>query len=81
MGSTESQKNGAPSMYHRAMTWRTRRMMRRSKPRVSESASLRSVINVLWTAVGAVLVILLAVGLVLYLPGTNAIDAPVVTVP
>lgn len=55
--------------------------MRRSKPRVSESASLRSVINVLWTAVGAVLVILLAVGLVLYLPGTNAIDAPVVTVP
>ena len=64
-----------------AMTWRTKRMMRRSKPRVSESRILGGTISILWSAVGLAVLIMLAIGLFLYLPGTNAIDSPVVTVP
>jgi len=63
------------------MTWRTKRMMRRSKPRVSESRILGGTISILWSAVGLAVLIMLAIGLFLYLPGTNAIDSPVVTVP
>lgn len=67
--------------YYRPMTWRTKRMMRRSKPRVSESRLLGSGVSILWSAVGIAVVILLAIGLFLYLPGTNGIEAPAVTVP
>ena len=63
------------------MTWRTRRMMRRSTPRVSESRILGGTVSVLWSAVGLAAIILLAIGLFLYFPGTNGIEAPVVTVP
>lgn len=67
--------------YHRPMTWRTRRMMRRSKPRVAESEILGTAVSILWSAVGLVAIILVAIGLFLYLPGTNGIENPVVTVP
>lgn len=63
------------------MTWRTRRMMRRSRPRVEESRVLAGSVSILWSAVAIAAVVLLAVGLFLYLPGTNAIDNPVVVVP
>lgn len=64
-----------------AMTWRTRRMMRRSRPRVSESRILGGTISILWSAVALAAFVMLAIALFLYLPGTNAIDAPVVTIP
>jgi len=63
------------------MTSRTRRMMRRSKPRVSDSQILGGTISILWSAVGLAALVLLAIGLFLYLPGTNAIEAPLVTIP
>jgi len=69
------------SVYHRTMTWRTRRMMRRSRPRVVESHLLASSISILWTAVAVGTVLILAVGLFLHFPGTNAIDNPVVVLP
>lgn len=56
-------------------------MMRRSKPRVSESRLLGGVVSILWSAVAIAAVILLAIGLFLYLPGTNGIDNAVVQVP
>ena len=72
---------GRAVRYHRAMTWRTRRMMRRSRPRVNESRVLAGSVSILWTAVAIAAVIMLAVGLFYDLPGTNAIDNPVVVVP
>jgi hypothetical protein len=60
------------------MTWRTRRMMRRSRPRVSESRILGGTISVLWSAVALAALVTVAIALFLYLPGTNAIDNPVV---
>jgi len=56
-------------------------MMRRSKPRVSDSQILGGTISILWSAVGLAALVLLAIGLFLYLPGTNAIEAPLVTIP
>lgn len=56
-------------------------MMRRSNPRVSESRLLKNGVSILWSAVGIIALITLAIGLFLYLPGTNGIDAPAVTVP
>ncbi|NND03131.1 MAG: hypothetical protein HKN91_10115 [Acidimicrobiia bacterium] len=63
------------------MTWRTKRMMRRSTPRVTESRLLGSAVSILWSAVGIIAILLLAVALFLYFPGTNGIDNPVVQVP
>lgn len=63
------------------MTSRTRRMMRRSRPQVNESRFLAGSVSILWTTVAIAAVIMLAVGLFLYLPGTNAVDNPVVVVP
>ena len=56
-------------------------MMRRSKPRVTESRLLRGTVSILWSAIAIATVIMLAIGLFLYLPGTNAIDNPVVVIP
>jgi len=56
-------------------------MMRRSRPRVEESRALAGSVSILWSAIAVAAVVLLAVGLFLYLPGTNAIDNPVVVVP
>lgn len=64
-----------------SMTWRTRRMMRRSKPRVAESRFLTSTVSILWSAVAIAAVVALVIGLYLYLPGTNAIDSPVGSLP
>lgn len=71
---------GAPG-YDHSMTWRTKRMMRRSKPRVYESKLLAGTISILWSGVGLAALLMLAIGLFLYLPGTNGIENPVVTVP
>jgi hypothetical protein len=56
-------------------------MMRRSRPRVKESRLLGGTVSILWSAVAIAAVVMLAIGLYLYLPGTNAIDNPVVVVP
>ena len=56
-------------------------MMRRSSPRVTESRILGGTVSILWSAVGIAAIILLAIGLFLYFPGTNGIDNPVVQVP
>ncbi|MGI9610343.1 MAG: hypothetical protein ACR2NL_08605 [Acidimicrobiia bacterium] len=63
------------------MTWRTKHRMRRSAPRVSESRILGGTVSILWSAVGIAAILILAVGLFLYFPGTNGIDNPVVQVP
>jgi hypothetical protein len=63
------------------MTWRTRRMMRRSKPRVNESRVLAGSVSILWTAVAIAAAVMLAIALFYYLPGTNAVDNTVVVVP
>lgn len=55
------------------MTGRTRRMMRRSKPRVRESRILAGTVSILWSTVALALLVALVIGLWLYLPGTNAI--------
>ncbi|MCP3973760.1 MAG: hypothetical protein GY720_04630 [bacterium] len=63
------------------MTWRTRRMMRRSRPHVSESRVLGGTISILWSAIALATLVLLAIALFLYLPGTNGIENPVVQLP
>jgi len=55
--------------------------MRRSMPRVSESRMLGGVVSILWSAVGIAAILILAIGLFYYFPGTNGIDSPVVQVP
>jgi len=70
---SRSQENSALSGTIKAMTARTRRMMRRSKPRVRESRILAGTVSIVWSTVALVLLAALAIGLGLYLPGTNAL--------
>lgn len=56
-----------------AMTWRTRRMLRRSRPRVSESQIVGGVVSILWSTIAFAAVAMVAIGLYLYFPGTNAL--------
>jgi hypothetical protein len=48
-------------------------MMRRSKPRVRESRFLAGTVSILWSTLALMLVAALAIGLWLYLPGTNGV--------
>jgi len=48
--------------------------MRRSRPRVRESKTLAGTVSILWSTIALILIAALAIGLWLYLPGTNAIE-------